>query len=365
MATKTWFLEGYIGDSKSIRRFRINEFPFRAGRQEGLTLTLDTSGVSRNHAEFVESGDGRLILRDLNSTNGTYINRQRIEGEQEVHEGDIIHFADQEFRLSVQQATPSDAVNQTRIGIGVLSEKLPQGAREFQQMMLQGAVSAAFQPIVDVNGQIFAYELLGRGAFPGLPVAPYPLFKIAESLDLEIPFSELLRRHAMDKAFRLDPRGCYFFNIHPRETDEPDQLLGRMDQMRETLPNLRLVLEIHEGAVTDGPLIRRIRDHLLGLNIGLAYDDFGAGQARLIELTEVPPDYVKFDMALIKNIDTAPEAKRRMIGMFQHFLHGMGITTLAEGVETAAEAQVLRDLGVDLYQGYHFGKPNESLAILR
>lgn len=363
MTAKAWFLEGYLGDSKLMRRVRLSEFPFRAGRQEGLPLRLDTSGVSRNHAEFREAGDEGLILCDLSSTNGTYVNRHRIEGERLVRDGDIVHFADQEFRLIALDLQPEANLGQTQVGIGTLPEKLPQGAREFQQMLLTSAVDTAFQPIVDAQGQVFAYELLGRGAFSGLPVAPYPLFQIAESLDLEVPFSDLLRRRAVEKAASLDPQGCYFFNIHPRETEQPDQLLARMTEMRAVFPDVRLVLEIHEGAVTDGPLIRRIRDHLKALDIGLAYDDFGAGQARLIELIEVPPDYVKFDMALVRGIDTAPEAKRRMLGLFQGLLHDMGIASLAEGVETAAEAEVLRAIGVDLYQGYLFGKPNDTLVI--
>ncbi|QGU31669.1 EAL domain-containing protein [Thermochromatium tepidum ATCC 43061] len=363
VTTKAWFLEGYIGDSKHIRRIRLSAFPFRTGRQEGLPLRLDTSGVSRNHAEFDERGAEGLILRDLGSTNGTYVNRQRIEGECLVRDGDIIHFADQEFRLIALDLQPGANLDQTQIGIGTLPEKLPQGAREFQQMLLTGAIGTAFQPIVDAQGQVFAYELLGRGDFPGLPVAPYPLFQIAESLDLEVPFSDLMRRRAVENAVRLDPRGCYFFNIHPREIEHPDQLLARMSEMRANFPEPRLVLEIHEGAVTDGPVIRRIRDHLKALDIGLAYDDFGAGQARLIELIEVPPDYVKFDMALVRDIDTAPEAKRRMLELFQGLLHDMGIASLAEGVETVAEAEALRAIGVDLYQGYLFGKPNDTLAI--
>lgn len=364
MNAKAWFLEGYLGDFKLMRRISLNEFPFRVGRQEDLPLRLDTSGVSRNHAEFTAASDDGLILRDLDSTNGTYVNRERIVDEIMVHEGDIIHFADQEFRLISLDCQPEQDFNMTHVGIGSLPGKLPQGAREFQKMMLSGAVGTVFQPIVDAQGRIFAFELLGRGAASGLPTAPYPLFRIAESLDLEIPFSDLLRRRSVERAASLDPHGCYFFNIHPRETEQPNQLLARMTEMRTNFPDLRLVLEIHEGAVTDGPLIRRIRDHLRALDIGLAYDDFGAGQARLIELIEVPPDYVKFDMALVRDIDTAPEAKRRMLGMFQGLLRDMGIASLAEGVETAAEAEVLQTIGVDLYQGYLFGKPNDTLAIL-
>ncbi|SDY18219.1 EAL domain, c-di-GMP-specific phosphodiesterase class I (or its enzymatically inactive variant) [Allochromatium warmingii] len=363
MANTAWFLEGYLGDTKLMRRIRLTDFPFRIGRQEGLPLRLDTSGVSRNHAEFRIASDEGLTLCDLGSTNGTYVNRQRLTGEIVVHNGDILHFADQEFRLVAVAQEPEIDSNQTQIGINTLPEKLPQGARQFQQMLLANAVGTAFQPIFDKQERIVAYELLGRGAFPGLPTTPYSLFQIAESLDLEVSFSDLLRRRAVELAARLDPNGYYFFNIHPREAEQPDQLLARMTDMRRDFPDLRLVLEIHEAAVTSGPVIRRIRDHLRSLNIQLAYDDFGAGQARLIELTEVPPDYVKFDMALVRDIDTAPEAKRRMLILFQELLHDMGITSLAEGVETAAEAEVLRGIGVDLYQGFLFGKPNTNLDI--
>lgn len=363
MAAKAWFLEGYIGDSKVMRRIRLDAFPFRVGRQEGLSFRLDTAGVSRNHAEFIESDSSdALILRDLGSTNGTYVNRQRLSEPTLVREGDIIHFADQEFRLMalIIQA-PSD-LERTQVGIDTLPTKLPQGAREFQQMLLTGAVGVAFQPIVDVQGQVFAFELLGRGSFPGLPSAPYPLFQIAESLELEVPFSDLLRRRAVETAAQVDPEGRYFFNIHPREVEDPDRLLASLSALRERFPTLKLVLEIHEGAVTKGPTIRRIREHLNQLDIGLAYDDFGAGQARLLELTEVPPDYVKFDMAFIKGIDTAPETKRHMLRLFQELLADLGILSLAEGVETLEEFEVLRDLGIQLFQGYLFGRPSNTLT---
>ncbi|QIK38012.1 EAL domain-containing protein [Caldichromatium japonicum] len=363
MATKAWFLEGYIGDSKVMRRIRLDNFPFRVGRQEGFPFRLDMGGVSRNHAEFIESGDDGLILRDLGSTNGTYVNRQRLTEPAVVHEGDIIHFADQEFRLMALAIQTASDLDRTQIGIDNLPKKLPQGAREFQQMLISGAVGVAFQPIVEADGRIFAFELLGRGAFPGLPSAPYPLFQIAESLELEVPFSDLLRRRAVELAASLDPTGRFFFNIHPREVEQTDRLLANLTELRQRFPTPRLVLEIHEGAITKGPTIHRIRDHLNQLDIGLAYDDFGAGQARLLELTEVPPDYVKFDMALIQGIDHAPETKRHMLKLLQDLLNDLGVQSLAEGVETPEEFEILRALGISLFQGYLFGKPSNTLAI--
>jgi EAL domain-containing protein (putative c-di-GMP-specific phosphodiesterase class I) len=89
----------------------------------------------------------------------------------------------------------------------------------------------------------------------------------------------------------------------------------------------------------------------------LAYDDFGAGHSRINELIEVPPDYLKFDETLIRDIDRAPAAKRKLLRALVHLCRESGIQTIAEGVETEREAQSLRELGFDLAQGYRYGKP--------
>lgn len=364
MTSRVWHLEGFLGESKALRRFKLHEFPYRIGRQEGLSLTLDTAGVSRNHAEFVES-QGQLVLVDLNSTNGTYLNRQRLVGQSRVHDGDIVHFADQEFRVVSQTLSDRSDLSTTRAGIGGLSERLPPGAREFQQLLLGARVKTAFQPIVYADGRIHAYEMLGRGDFEGLPESPGPLFKLAESVELEVHLSELFRKKGVDRAAELDPSARYFFNIHPREGENIPRLIKSLEALRLQQPRLDLVLEVHEAAVTEPETIRTLRDELNRLRIGFAYDDFGAGQARLVEITEVPPDYVKLDMGLVRDIDKASEAKRQMIGLFQDFLTRMNVQFLAEGVASEAEAQTLMNLGVKLYQGYWFGKPNLTLDRLR
>ena len=89
----------------------------------------------------------------------------------------------------------------------------------------------------------------------------------------------------------------------------------------------------------------------------LAYDDFGAGQARLLELTEVPPDVLKFDRGLIQNIDSASRPRLEIIRGLVGVAKSMEITTLAEGVETEAEHQVCLELGFDQGQGFLYGRP--------
>jgi EAL domain-containing protein (putative c-di-GMP-specific phosphodiesterase class I) len=91
----------------------------------------------------------------------------------------------------------------------------------------------------------------------------------------------------------------------------------------------------------------------------LAYDDFGAGQARLNELVEAKPDFLKFDRKLICGLDSANTHRLQLVESLVHMSRQLGIVTLAEGVETAAEADVCRRLGFELMQGYYFGRPAE------
>lgn len=354
---RSWYLEGLVEGSKTMRRFTIDRFPFRVGRQEGLPLRLESSGISRVHAEIVQNNKG-LLLRDLKSTNGTYLNGERIDGEVRVRAGDIIHFASVEFRLASEDRVTRVGNFETQQGISSLSQDLPQGTREVQEMLLTGRTTAVFQPILEADGEtVYAYEILGRGAHEDLPESPAELFRIAESVNLEGHLSELFRSKGVSIAEKANPSNKYFFNIHPHEAEQPDRLMEKLEQLRHEHPSMDLVLEVHEGAVTDPKIMQNIKDRLRELDMGLAYDDFGAGQARLVELVEVPPDFVKFDMSLVRNIHEASKDKQEMVGMLVKFVRDRGIRVVAEGIDCPEEAEVCSALGFDLVQGFHFGRP--------
>ena len=89
--------------------------------------------------------------------------------------------------------------------------------------------------------------------------------------------------------------------------------------------------------------------------MGLAYDDFGAGQARLKELFEVPPDVLKFDLKFVHGIAFSPPQHRATIQSLIRIVRDLNVVPLAEGVETTEEAVVCQELGFELAQGYLFG----------
>jgi len=125
-----------------------------------------------------------------------------------------------------------------------------------------------------------------------------------------------------------------------------------------------MVLEIHEKTATQTQPMRELRAKLSDLNIGLAYDDFGAGQARLIELIEVPPDYLKFDMQLVQNIHAASAERQKMVARLVQMTAELGIIPLAEGVETREDHEVCVQMGFLCGQGFYYGRPAVASALL-
>ncbi len=126
-----------------------------------------------------------------------------------------------------------------------------------------------------------------------------------------------------------------------------------------------MTLEIHEAAITDPTTIRLLRETLTELDMQLAFDDFGAGQARLVELSEVRPDFLKFDMKLIQGIAFAPASRQQVVALLARMVNELGIVPLAEGVETEEDHLTLRQMGFGLGQGYFYGRPQAIGRIFR
>ncbi len=355
---KVWFLEGLQGPRKRLQRIRITLPTFDVGRQTTLPLALDAKGISRLHARLELEDGARLYLTDLESTNGTFLNRERISERVEVAHGDIIHFAGAEFRAIVDEIPDFSETRKTTQASILLPDDLPGGAAKLEEMLEEQCVTAAFQPIMDLEtGQFHAYEMLARGTHPDLPAAPGELFRIAESLGLEIRLSELMREVGISLAQASERTDRFFTNIHPMEMADPTRLREHVVALRERYPALQLVVEIHEAAVADRDVLGRFNAAMRDQGVGIAYDDFGVGQSRFMELADMPPDYVKLDSSLIRDPQLASEARQRMVEMIVDFARERGILIIAEGVSGEREAEYCRALRIDYAQGYHYGVP--------
>jgi EAL domain-containing protein (putative c-di-GMP-specific phosphodiesterase class I) len=352
-----WILESLADGSEDLRRMPIQPLPFRIGRRPGLELVLPSNRVSKIHAEIYEH-NGTLFVRDHQSRNGTYVNHRPVT-ESEITEGDILHFGDFEFRIGREGAQESveDSSATATYAPFMLSRQFLEGAKHLKDLLRDGTVAIDFQPIVRLpGGNVTCYEALGRGTHPALPRDPVELFKVAESIGAEIELSRLLRRRAVDLVAKHPGVSSLFLNTHPTELRNPG-LIESMEELRGIAPHLDLTLEIHESALAHPSTIAALRDHLSEINVGLAYDDFGSGQARLLELAEAPPHYLKFDRRFVTGIDQAPPSRRRLLASLVAASRELLVKTVAEGIETAAEAEVCARLGFTLAQGFHYGRP--------
>jgi EAL domain-containing protein (putative c-di-GMP-specific phosphodiesterase class I) len=365
---KNWFLETVAADGSHVS-YDVTTLPFYVGRDVGNELVVPALGLSRRHAELTRDASGRMCLTDLESMNGTFVNRVRVSGSCTLNENDVIHFGNAEFRLGLRLrgATPEAALDCERTMLvpagKALSEHFVPQERQFKELLGGLGLSAAVQPIVDAHsGALFAYELLGRSTHPELPQSPIRLFDLATQLDRETELSRAFREHGIRALGAHKPGATLFVNSHPKETFEAS-FLETLVKLRELPGAPDLVIEVHETAVMEVDRMRELAARLKDMGLRFAYDDFGAGQARLNELGEVPAHFVKFDMGLIRGIHTASDRKRRVVSDLVRLVLDLGSVALAEGVEQEEEAEVCRAMGFQLIQGYLTGKPSSILAM--
>lgn len=363
-----WYLEGYVEEGKSWI-IDLKPLPYTIGRQQGSNLRLSSSEISRRHAEIFR-GDNQLWIREFGSTNGTFVNRKRVAGQQPLNSGDIIHFGRLEFRIYRDKTiTPveEDADDITLDPLTTIADlELPHGfldcEEEFDQLIRDNSVVPHFQPIVRLKDQrTLAYELLARGSAANLPTAPPSLLLIAKRLHKEVRLSELFRYVGVQQACRFGLGHTLFVNTVPAEMDLR-YLRHSLEALRTLAPTLPLVVEVHETAMTSLALMRELQMLLSELYIDLAYDDFGVGQARLLELMSVPPAYLKFDMSLIRDIHKQPARARQMVQTLVSMAKDLGTQTLAEGIEYKEELDVCKQIGFDLAQGYYLGLPSPDFS---
>jgi len=216
------------------------------------------------------------------------------------------------------------------------------------------------QPLVDTaRVVIVGYELLSRFTFDGREVPPDRVFAAAAAQGLGVELETFALEHALEAA-RSRPPNCFIsVNVDPRLLDHPATRAVLADRELHGL-----VFELTEhNAFDDLDAIRTALDGLRVRGAIIALDDAGAGYAGLTQILELKPELIKLDRGLIKDVD-ANEAKRAMVVMIGDLAAKLDAWVLAEGVETAAETDVLTKIGVPLLQGFFLGRPGPLWAQL-
>ncbi|MAK55946.1 MAG: hypothetical protein CML17_08905 [Pusillimonas sp.] len=226
-------------------------------------------------------------------------------------------------------------------------------------------VHLAFQPVMGLsNGRLAGAEVLIRWTHPKLgTIGPAEFIPIAEKSGLMPEIGEWVLKNAVAQIALwvrqgLPPNVCFSVNLSLVQFRYP-LLVERIRQLLETyqLPPHFLGLEITESVAMHNAesaiqTLRTLREQ----GISLSIDDFGTGHASLSHLKLFDANTLKIDQSFVRDLALDPR-DRAIVQAIVTMAHALGMRTIAEGVETAAQLEILKTLGCDQVQGYYFSRP--------
>ncbi|MGZ6544849.1 MAG: putative bifunctional diguanylate cyclase/phosphodiesterase, partial [Actinomycetota bacterium] len=220
-----------------------------------------------------------------------------------------------------------------------------------------------YQPVIDLSdGSMTGVEALIRWIEPdGTMISPGDFIPLAEELGLIEAIGDWVVDEVVYQAGAWRDLGIDLeigFNLSPRQFWQPD-LAGRiLSQITEGgVDPARIVVEVTESsAMIDPDRAQEILWELHGGGLRIAIDDFGTGYSSLSRLRDVPIDLLKIDRSFVSGVDADPQAAS-IVSAFIELALGLGMTTLAEGIETRGELDLLVARGCEMGQGYLFSRP--------
>jgi diguanylate cyclase (GGDEF)-like protein len=221
-----------------------------------------------------------------------------------------------------------------------------------------------YQPRVSINGDtgLVGFEALVRWQHPerGL-IGPDEFVPLAEETGLIVPIGEWVIEQALEQVSRWResrPGMTISVNLSPRQLARPD-LVANLERalLAADVDPGALWLEVTEDAVQRDPVaVGSVLTALRALGVNLALDDFGMGHSSLQSLRELPVDMIKIHQTFVSALDAATDDSP-LVGAVVELGHALGLTVIAEGVETDVQLAHLRELGCDGAQGFLFSGP--------
>jgi diguanylate cyclase (GGDEF)-like protein/PAS domain S-box-containing protein len=245
--------------------------------------------------------------------------------------------------------------------------------RALRSALEREAITVAYQPIIDAqSGRVVALEALARWHEGGRTIEPNAFIPLAEATGLILRLGTHVLNVACREIRRLRDMGfadlSVCVNISAQEFREFD-FAGRVRAALEAadIPPQCLQLEITESAYLSADSGVRNIEELVELGVRLSIDDFGTGYSSLGYLKRLPVSTVKIDRSFVTDLLT-DSADQAIVRAIIAVARNLNLATVAEGVETAAHVEYLREHGCDQLQGYYYARalaPDALEAYLR
>ena len=246
----------------------------------------------------------------------------------------------------------------------VLQSVLMEGA--LAQALNNNELTVALQPIVSAaTGVLAGFEALVRWPRGNVVMQPDEFIALAEQTGLIRPLGRQVLAEACRALATLKTKlalrpGSLFVavNVSTRQFDDPELLnmVGEIVDGNRLVPG-ELKLEVTESAVMQNPeaSIKRLKE-FRDLGVRVAVDDFGTGYSSLVYLAQLPVQGLKIDQYFVREMFSNPQAMT-IIRAIVSLAKDLGLQTVAEGVETYAQRDALRNLGIEQLQGYLYSRP--------
>jgi diguanylate cyclase (GGDEF)-like protein/PAS domain S-box-containing protein len=251
-------------------------------------------------------------------------------------------------------------------------EQWERGARERLDMQISvrralpnGELRLFYQPQVDLEGHIQGMEALLRWQHPKLGlVPPADFISIAEETGLIVPIGSWVIREACRQWSQWRKAGYTNLKIAVNVSVLQFYFSDLFEIVRSALTESDMRAEYLELELTESLIMRNFEDstrelqRLRALGLTVAIDDFGTGYSSLSYLQKLPVDLLKIDRSFLQDVDVVSTCA--LIQAITAVAHSLGLRVAAEGIETQQQLDSIRTIGVDLAQGFLFGKPMPS-----
>ena len=233
---------------------------------------------------------------------------------------------------------------------------------ELRSSIAGGGLRLHYQPVVDLRGgEIVHVEALCRWQSPISGTVPPDVFiPLAESSSLILPLTQEVLRQALEQSRQWRREGLTVpvaVNVSAQTLGDPRLMEALEEWHAGPEPAGPLEIEVTESAVMSDPAAALVvLERLVAQGVRIAIDDFGTGYSSLAQLKRLPVHSVKVDRSFVQDLTEDDRDASIVLSIIQ-LGHTLGLTVVAEGVETAAAAARLRRLGCDLSQGWHHGRP--------
>lgn len=355
--------EFYPLDSTKLQTVCIDEFPFIIGRSSSASLQINSTSVSREHAEIAKTPTG-FCVRDLNSTNGTTVNGRTVK-ESPLVDGDSVGIADTELtflasslgRLQRTLTKPLPGKKPAATTPGVAAEVA--ATRCMSEALLLQAIPLEWSQVVD--------ETTNQSPVSMVQIMS-PLREWMANADAKQPTTvasriELLGWHlAVEQLDEQSTSGTLLLSVHQREMLD-DRLIDMLKEVSSSiLTQQRIGISVHWEWATATPDTLRLFGKLRERGVVIAYDEFSGGGGCIESMDPALPDYLVFSPQVIRGAAEQPRRLQRL-EIVQATCDARRIDTVMPGSLSSDDKSACRQVGIHLAQRHNHSHPvNNSLA---